>query len=50
MKSRSLKSIQPKKPMKPHVPPKVKSPILEGAGSPGGPYTPGEKEKRKKKK
>jgi hypothetical protein len=35
--------------MKPHVPVKVKSPILEKVkGSPGGPHTPGEKEKRAK--
>ena len=42
------------KPMKPHTPAKVKSPILEKAGSPGGPHTPGAKgtypKKKKKKK
>lgn len=36
--------------MKPHKPAKVKSPILESmTSSPGGPHTPGEKAKRKKK-
>lgn len=43
-------TVKKKKPMKPHVPPRVKSPILEGAGDPGGPHTPGAKAKRKKKK
>lgn len=41
--------VKKKKPMKPHVPPRVKSPILEDAGDPGGPHTPGAKAKRKKK-
>jgi len=40
--------------MKPHVPAKVKSPILEKAKErghgPGGPHTPGAKAKRAKKK
>lgn len=34
----------------PHVPPKVKSRILEAAGEPGGPHTPGAKAKRRKAK
>ena len=34
--------------MKPHVPPKRKSPIKEKYGkNPGGPHTPGAKKKRK---
>jgi len=40
--------------MKPHIPAKVKSPILERAKKrgygPGGPQTPGAKEKRRKEK
>jgi len=48
MSSRSNKS-QKKNPLKPPPIRKVKSPILENAGSPGGPHTPGEKAKRKKK-
>jgi len=36
--------------LKPHVPPRRKSPILEKAGDPGGPHTPGAKAKRKKAK
>jgi len=35
-------------PLKPPKKTKVKSPILEKAGSPGGPHTPGAKKKRKK--
>jgi len=36
--------------MKPHVPPRVTSPILENAGDPGGPQTPGAKAARAAKK
>lgn len=32
--------------MKPHIPPRIKDPIPKG--DPGGPHTPGAKEKRRK--